>query len=149
MKKKVTAFIFRTSLTGFNELLVHSFVDAPTVPRRLPGGGVQNEETPEQALYRELQEETGLLQPQLVRKLGVQYYYKPYIQSDVERHDFLLRILAKLPDSWEYRVGGNGDDAGAIFRFHWIRPQTLVNIDEEHSRFITPSYVPELFKLAQ
>ena len=137
------------SLAGFNELLVHSFADDPSLPMRLPGGGIQEQETPEQALYRELREETGLEELQLVRKLGVQYYYKPYIQADVERHDFLLRSLIQTPDSWEYQVGGNGDDAGAIFRFHWISPQVLANIDEEHGRFITPSYLPELFYLAQ
>jgi len=145
VQKKVTAFIVRPSRAGFNELLVHSFAADPSLPMRLPGGGIQEQETPEQALMRELREETGLEALHLVRKLGVQAYYKAYFEADVERHDFLLRSLIDLPDQWEHRVGGNGGDAGAVFRFHWLNPQALTNIDEEHRRFITPDYLPELF----
>jgi 8-oxo-dGTP pyrophosphatase MutT (NUDIX family) len=145
VKKKVTAFIVRTSREGINELLVHSFAADPSLPMRLPGGGIHEQETPKQALLRELREETRLEALQSVRKLGVQTYYKPYIQADVERHDFLLRSLIELPDHWEHRVGGNGADAGAVFRFHWLNPQALTTIDEEHRRFIRPDYLPELF----
>ena len=102
-------------------------------------------ETPEQALHRELREETGLTDLQFERKLGVQAYYKPFIQAQVERHDFLLWASAEVPDSWEFQVQGNGADAGDIFGFRWLDAQSLDGIDEEHRPFITPSYVPELF----
>jgi 8-oxo-dGTP pyrophosphatase MutT (NUDIX family) len=147
MKQKVAAFILRKNPSGKRQILLHSFVTAPALPHRLPGGGVDDGESPEQALFRELQEETGLTGLTIQRKLGIQAYYKPYIQARVERHDFLLWADANLPDAWDFQVQGNGEDAGDIFRLQWRDAHSLTGIDNEHRSFITPEYIPELFVL--
>ncbi len=145
MRKKVAAFIVRINAQESGELLVHSFADEPSLPRRVPGGGVHLEETPEQAVQREILEETGLENLHLVRKLGVHHYYKAYIQADVERHDFLFFLATPAPNTWDHQVEGNGADAGANFRYDWVKAGQLDHIDEEFRRFITPNYLPELF----
>jgi ADP-ribose pyrophosphatase YjhB (NUDIX family) len=147
VRRKVVAFILRRNTERAVELLLHSFLTNPVLPMRLLGGGVEDEETFEEGLWRELQEETGLRDLRLVRRLGVQRYFKPHIQADVERHDFLLFAPDFTPDYWEFVVAGDGNDAGDTFGLQWVGASDLatVKIDEEHQPFITPDYLPELF----
>ena len=144
-RRKVAAFILRRNHEGRDELLAHAFESDTALPLRVPGGGINPGEEPEAALRRELLEETGLPALELVRKLGVRHYYKPYIKADVERHDFLLRASPDLPDTWVYKVGGEGEDAGARFSFRWLGVQELDMLDEEHRPYSTLATIPELF----
>jgi len=145
VRRKVAAFILRRNSSGRCEILFHSFATSPSLLWRLPGGGVDGGEDVVQALYRELWEETGLTDLKLGRKLGVQSYYKTFIQAQVERHDFLLWAADDVPDSWEFQVQGEGEDAGDLFKFHWLGGRSLTGVHEEHRPFITPAYIPELF----
>jgi ADP-ribose pyrophosphatase YjhB (NUDIX family) len=127
------------------QLLVLSLASDPNLPRRLPGGTLFDGEDPVVGLFRELSEETGLEDLQVMRKLGVRCYYKRYTQTDVERHDYLLRAPGGLPASFSHTVSGNGGDAGAVFDYRWIGPQDVNTVDPEFRRELAPDYLPELF----
>lgn len=141
---KVTAFILRLPQ---KQILLHSFSADPSLAWRLPGGSVEGREIPLISVYREVREETGLKRVEVIRKLGVQHYYKAYLQSDVYRHDFLLRVMDPTPDEWEYTVTGTGGDAGEVYHLQWVSPDRLdsLNIDDEHRRYMNAEYIAELF----
>jgi len=146
LKRKVSAFIIRKPPGSANQLLVHTYVADQYLPWRVPGGGIYEGEGVEQALFREIREETGLVNPLLLRKLGVDSYFKDYAKMNVERHNFLLRVPGTMPDTWEHRVTGKGNDAGKRFLYQWIGVDDLDQVDEEYSVYITPDNIPELFK---
>lgn len=80
-------------------------MSVPGVPYRFVGGNVDPGEDLEDALFREIEEESGLKELQILRKLGTRQYYKEFIDANVERHDYLLTPLNILPKTWEHRNG--------------------------------------------
>ena len=146
LKRKVTAFVLRARIDGMAELLVHSTAADPGLPWRLPAGGVYRKETPEEALLRELMEETGLQHFVVVRELGRRRVSRGSMGTHIERRDFLLHVPPSTPDAWDHTVTGKGGDAGQIFRFRWVSSHELERIEGKQARWITPDYVPELFQ---
>lgn len=148
MRRKTTAVILRKNGEGRYQLLVHQFKEIDYPYFRMPGGGVDEGETPEEGVLREVEEEAGIKPDSLtlLRKLGVHHYYKPYIHAEVERHDFLFAAPEGLPDTWEHVVAGDGKDAGETFAYAWINGDAVEKIDEELKTFITPQDIPELFE---
>ena len=78
--------------------------DAPDTPNTwaFPGGGLEGEETPEQAARREVQEETGLVYD------GPLTYWTRRIQGDVDFTTFVARVDEFVPqlndehDAWQW-----------------------------------------------
>ncbi|MGH2922172.1 MAG: NUDIX domain-containing protein [Gaiellaceae bacterium] len=106
--------------TGADELLVFDVVGDPQYTAVVPGGGIEPGETVEQAVAREVLEETGI-EVQLVRDLGVveqQGRFRPEFRH--ESH-FVQAVPAKsAPDEWEHRVTGHGAESGALVRCRWV-----------------------------
>jgi 8-oxo-dGTP pyrophosphatase MutT (NUDIX family) len=111
---------------------------------RFPGGGVNDHESVEQALHRELQEEAGITGLSIIRKLGVVRFFKQYSKKFVERHDYLMLADECVHDSWRFEVKGSGDDAGEVFNFRWIAPDEFYLIDLELQKFLDQQHIPEL-----
>ncbi len=130
---------------GMPRLLAQSFVADPSIAWRFPGGSIKNSETVEEGLLREILEESRIGNLSLIRKLGVEQYYKPYPRRFFGRHDYLFEALQELPDTWEQIVCGAVSDAGSTFQFQWIGPDKIYRIDFELQKFLDYQHLPEFF----
>ena len=144
--QKALAVIIRFDPDEGCKLLVLETKSAGYEFYRLPGGNVEADETPLQAAYRETHEESGIENIRFIRKIGTTRYFKPFIQSDVKRTDYLFEADSGLPDKWEW-IGTVGSEAGAVFAFSWISHSSIDRVDPELRTFLTPDHIPELFGL--
>lgn len=81
----------------------------------LPGGGLEEYETSEQAALREIREETGL-EAELLDLLGVDSYYIPpgdrKVDSDQPLHILRIVFRARIAGgTLTHEVGGSSDEA--------------------------------------
>ncbi|MNW49101.1 NUDIX domain protein [compost metagenome] len=144
LKKKVFGFIIQSNEEGDYSLLVYHCV--PGVQFRFVGGNVDSGEELIDALFREIYEESGLNELTLVKKLGVQNYYKEFIDANVERHDYLLVSNKYLPQNWEHKCSGEGGDNGEVFKYQWITSDEIDQIDDEFRNHIKEEYKQDIFE---
>lgn len=141
---KAFAYIIRYGADERCELLVLQLKSIGYEFYRLPGGNLEVLETPLQAAHRETLEESGIDNLRFIRKIGTTRYFKPYIQSDVERTDYLFKAESDLPDKWEH-VGTVGPEEGVVFAYSWISHDSIARVDPELCTFLTRDRIPELF----
>lgn len=118
--EKVTAYI-----TQGDRLLVFSHVHHPEAGIQVPAGTLGEGESPEDAILREVREETGLEKLEIARYLGEResesHMAKPPVQE--RRHYFHLICLEETPSNWRHAEMDPSDGSpGPIeFEFFWVR----------------------------
>jgi ADP-ribose pyrophosphatase YjhB (NUDIX family) len=116
VRKRVLAYVTRVR-DGRKELLVFDHRDHPEAGTQVPAGRLDEDESLEDGLRRELHEEAGLARIEVIRELDVRGSW--LAQSKYENHAFEIRAVDDVPDLYEHVVLGDGDDAGLVFLYRW------------------------------
>jgi len=144
---KVGAFIIRPNPDGFHDLLLFTHPDFPDAPIQIPGGTVEQDEAIEDALSREILEETGLAGLEVERKLGVSRVSSLPIKDEIlERHCFLLWAPNDVKEEWIHTVQGLGIDAGLRFAYRWHSISSDFTLSGDLGFFLSPEHIPEIYR---
>jgi 8-oxo-dGTP pyrophosphatase MutT (NUDIX family) len=106
-------------------LLVFNHIDAPAAGTQVPAGGIHDGETAEDAVVRELAEESGIESASIVRKLGETWYMAefgnvpPGLEEQVQ-HAFHLCLEMLPAEAWEWDEKSGGDIVEHRFAFRWV-----------------------------
>lgn len=119
---RVAAYVIRHRTAP--ELLVFDHVGMPQAGTQVPAGGVRAGEALEQAVLREVVEETGLHTVSLVGRIAVENKPHPDTRHLRRTTYFHLQAPATTADAWNHTVRSDGDDAGLTFACHF-RPLPL------------------------
>lgn len=120
---KVVAYVTRRAPDGRTELLVFDHRDHPDSGTQVPAGTVQEGEAIEDALLREVFEETGRDDFRPVRMLAHYDWVHPSTGNTHERHVYHLEAPPGVPDQWEWTETSGGevsDEDGYVFVFRWV-----------------------------
>jgi 8-oxo-dGTP pyrophosphatase MutT (NUDIX family) len=149
MKKiqKVGAFIIRPNGSSFWDLLLFLHCDHPDAPIQIPGGTIEPGERVEEALMREIEEESGLTGLTIDRKLGVSEVPSIVNEQEVlQRHCFLLKADPSSQETWIHHVKGTGGDRDLRFEYRWHSIPPDFTLAGDLGFFLSPQYIPELYE---
>jgi 8-oxo-dGTP pyrophosphatase MutT (NUDIX family) len=125
-QQRVLAYVTRER-SGGTELLVFDQREDPGAGTQVPAGRLDQGESLEDGLRRELHEEAGLDRVRIVRELPVLGDWAA--RSDYENHAYEVRVEGdEPPDSWEHVVHGDGDDAGLVFCYRWVPVEAGIDL---------------------
>ena len=113
-KRKVLAYI-----TQGDRLLVFRQPDYPTWGTQVPGGSIETGENYQDAVIREVFEETGLKDVRVVSYLGSLFTARP--EHMRELHCYHLTLTQPAPETWRHYELHSTSRVGPIaFDFFWV-----------------------------
>ena len=117
LRVRVAAYVLRRRPGRPVELLVFDH-DADLPPgTHVPAGGVAPGEPLEEAVLREVREESGLTSVRVLRPLAEEH--TPHPIRHFPRHTTFFELAVDgdtdIPDAWDHRVTGPGRDNGMTF----------------------------------
>ena len=111
MRRKVFVYVTRTREKAV-DLLVFASLDEPGY--EVPKGSVERGESLEEAVRREVYEESEIEGLRITAELGKAQW------GDEEQHFFLAEAPAGVADVFEYQVTGEGIDRGFWYEYRWL-----------------------------
>ena len=124
VRERVVAYVTRERAGG-TELLTIEAEEYSEDGTQVPAGRLDNGETLEEGLIRELAEETGFTVVRIVRDLpDFECSYPTYNHN----HAFHLVAEEDTPGSWRHEVHGKGVDAGIVHICRWVALRPDLNL---------------------
>ncbi len=88
---------------------------------QVPAGSIREGESPANAAIRELREETGKNEFEILRELGTaDYNMAPHRNEIQHRRFFLAKPTASFPDRWDSAEMHDGNQPPTNFECFWI-----------------------------
>ncbi|WP_193045388.1 NUDIX hydrolase [Mycolicibacterium baixiangningiae] len=116
---RVAAYVLRRRGSSW-ELLVFEQAGRPHAGRQVPAGGVHPDETSEDAVLREVREETGLTALSVRVQLVVEDKLHPLTGYPRSTAFFVIDVVTETRDRWEHRVRGGDSDDGLVFDCRFV-----------------------------
>lgn len=135
IRVRVAAYVVRATPSG-RELLVFDHAGLPEAGTQVPAGGVRAAEPLEEAVRREVAEETGLTDVTVRTSLGVSQ--RPHPGTGAPRVTvFYYATTGDQRGRWEHLVSGDGGDHGMRFDC-FFRPLSRVagSLADQQDEFI-------------
>lgn len=134
--KKVIAYITRFN-ENKQELLVNIHKDYPDAGIQVPAGTVKDSEEIEKALFREIKEESGIVNLILKKKIKQYIYYDTIKNEYHERHVFHLEIKDEIiKNNWIHIVDSDDEDKGLVFCYYWELLKELPKLTANQDDYI-------------
>jgi ADP-ribose pyrophosphatase YjhB (NUDIX family) len=135
---KVVAYITRETERG-RQLLVFRHARHIETPIQVPQGTVDDDEDVVDGLWRELFEETGRRDFQLVSHIAKAPSYADWRNERQERNVFHLAAPVDVPDTWSHVVTAGDSDTGLEFEYFWLPlSETGPLLDWSQNRWLDP-----------
>ncbi len=116
---KVCAYITRTGSDGDQrELLVFEGPEHDGL--QVPKGTIEDEETPREALRREVQEESGISTFDSVQHLTSDVWTRRHSPPKRYKRHFFHATVDVDRDEWTHTVSGEGEETGLEFEYYWV-----------------------------
>lgn len=124
-KRKVLAYITKGQRPSL-EILVFKHRDHPEAGLQVPGGTVEECELLVDAMYREIEEEAGILRKDLAMVENIHTYnYYPIERNTIHERTFFHFTYLGDQEEWDHLVMCEGEDDGLIFQFRWEQVESL------------------------
>lgn len=137
LKRKVLAYITKGEEAD-REILVFEQKNNPDAGLQVPGGTIEDDEFLIDALYREIEEETGIPRKdlELQGKVNKTNYFPENRDVVYERNIFHLAFTGEEREKWEHHVESDGKDNGMTFCHRWIPVKDLPELAANQDQYI-------------